>query len=92
MSEQRLVKTSDGTEFYVELADVEQDGPVSIADHGPLSFEGVAATVQGIATDLSTVWKAVEPDEASVTFGLKLTGKSGELTDLVVGGSDEANL
>jgi len=89
MAERRLV-AAGGAEFYVEVSD--NGGPVTIGDVGPLSFEGVRATVEGIATELAQVWQKVKPAEASVAFGLKLTAKSGKLTGLVVEGGGEASL
>ncbi len=58
----------------------------------PLSFDGVRATVEGIATELAQVWQQVKLSEASVAFGLKLTAKSGKLTGLLVEGGGEASL
>lgn len=90
MSQQRLV-SAGGAQFYVEV--VEGGGPTTIRDDGgPLSFDGVRATVEGIATELAEVWQRVKPSEASVAFGLKLTAKSGKLTGLVVEGGGEATL
>ena len=86
---ERLV-TAGGAEFYVEVS--EAGGPMTIRDEGPLSFDGVRATVEGIATELAQVWQKVKPSEASVAFGLKLTAKSGKLTGLVVEGGGEASL
>ncbi len=45
MAERRLV-TAGGAEFYVEVSDA--GGPVTIGDVGPLPFDGVRATVEGI--------------------------------------------
>ncbi|MGH3797092.1 MAG: CU044_2847 family protein [Pseudonocardiaceae bacterium] len=89
MTERRLVKAG-GTEFYVEVSDV--GGPTTIRDDGPLSFDGVRGTVEGVAAELAQVWEKVKPSEASVAFGLKLTAKSGKLTGLVVEGGGEASL
>ncbi|MGH4024201.1 MAG: CU044_2847 family protein [Pseudonocardiaceae bacterium] len=89
MAEPQLVRAG-GAEFYVEVDDV--GGPATIGDRGPLSFDGVRATVEGIATELAEVWQKVRPSEASVAFGLKLTAKSGKLTGLVVEGGGEASL
>ena len=89
MAERRLVRAG-GAEFYVELSD--PSGPATIRDEGPLSFDGVRATVEGIATELAQAWQKAKPSEACVTFGLKLTAKSGKLTGLVVEGGGEASL
>jgi hypothetical protein len=83
--------SAGGAQFYVEVADA--GGPTTIgADSGPLSFDGVRATVEGIATELAGVWDRVKPTEASVAFGLKVTAKSGKLTGLLVEGGGEATL
>ncbi len=89
MVERRLVRAG-GAEFYVEVSDA--GGPATVRDAGPLSFDGVRATVEGIATELAQAWQKVKPSEASVAFGLKLTAKSGKLTGLVVEGGGEASL
>ncbi|MGH4008552.1 MAG: CU044_2847 family protein [Pseudonocardiaceae bacterium] len=89
MTERRLVKAG-GAEFYVEVSDVA--GPTTIRDDRPLSFDGVRATVEGIATELAQAWQQVKPSEASVAFALKLTAKSGKLTGLLVEGGGEASL
>lgn len=80
-----------GAQFYLEVVDA--GGPATIRDDGAaLSFDGVRATVEGIATELAQVWDRVKPSEASVAFGLKVTAKSGKLTGLVVEGGGEATL
>ncbi|MDQ3765129.1 MAG: hypothetical protein M3460_27620 [Actinomycetota bacterium] len=89
MGERRLVRAGDA-EFYVEVSDA--GGPTTIRDDGPLSFDGVRATVEGIAAELTQVWQKVKPAEACVAFGLNLTAKSGKLTGLVVEGGGEASL
>lgn len=88
--ERRLV-SAGGAEFYVEVAEV--GGPTTIQDDGGvLAFDGVRATIEGIAAELGEAWQKVKPTEASVAFGLKLTAKSGKLTGLVVEGGGEASL
>jgi hypothetical protein len=90
VAERRLV-SAGGAEFYVEVADA--GGPATIGDGGGvLSFDGVRATVEGIAAELAQAWATVKPSEASVEFGLKLTAKSGKLTGLIVEGGGEASL
>jgi hypothetical protein len=90
VTQQRLV-SAGGAQFYVEVVDA--GGPTTIRDDGaPLSFDGVRATVEGIATELAEVWDRVKPTEASVAFGLKVTAKSGKLTGLIVEGGGEATL
>jgi hypothetical protein len=81
---------SDGTTFFVEVADAGGVGTVGLDD--VMSFDGVAETVTAIARSLSSAWEAVRPDEASVEFGLRVTGKAGKLTGLLVEGGGEASL
>jgi hypothetical protein len=81
---------SGGTLFYVE---VEGGGGVAPAGLPQIpSFDDVSKTVKAIAQSLAAAWDAVRPDEASVEFGLKVTGKSGKLTGLLVEGGGEASL
>jgi hypothetical protein len=87
---ERVLVTAGGAEFFVEVADV--GGPAAIKEGAVPSFDGVRATVEGIATDLAAVWERVKPSEASVEFSLALTVKSGKLTGLLVEGGGEAAL
>jgi hypothetical protein len=87
---QRLV-SAGSAQFWVEVE--EASGPTTVRDDGGvLSFDGVRATVEGIAAELTQAWASVKPTEASVAFGLKLTAKSGKLTGLLVEGGGEASL
>jgi hypothetical protein len=87
---QQLV-TAGGAEFYVEV--VGPGGPTTVRDNGgAMSLDGVRATIEGIATELAGVWRRVQPSEATVEFGLKVSAKSGKLTGLVVEGGGEATL
>jgi hypothetical protein len=89
MGETVLVEV-DGTQFYVEVAERQGVGTVGL-DHD-VSFDGVRDTVAAIAGELAEVWNRVQPDEAKVDFGLKLSAKSGRLTGLLVEGGGEASL
>ena len=89
LTRQVLVRAGDA-EFYVEVA--EGGGPATVGLDEVLSFDGVRATVEGIAGELSRAWARVKPLEASVEFGLKLSAKSGKLTGLIVEGGGEASL
>lgn len=81
---------SHGTTFFVEVAESGGVGTVGLND--VMSFDGVADTVKAVARSLSSAWSSVKPDEATVEFGLKLTGKTGKLTGLLVEGGGEATL
>ena len=88
---QRQLVSAGGSEFYVEVADT--GGPTTIdTGFSALAFDGVRATIEGIATELSLAWERVKPSEAVVEFALKLTAKSGKLTGLLVEGGGEATL
>jgi len=89
MGSTRLV-VADGAEFFVELAD--GGGPSVIGAAEALSFDGVRSTLEGVAAELAKAWEKVQPDEATVGFGIKLTAKSGKLTGLIVDGGGEAAL
>ena len=88
MSEPVLVDAG-GVEFYVEVTE-EGAGTVGLDDR--FSFDGVRDTIEAIAGQMAGVWQRVKPSEASVEFGLKVTGKSGKLTGLLVEGGGEASL
>ena len=91
MAGQELV-IAGGAEFYVEVAEG-SGGPATIDDRlVPMSFDGVRATIEGVATELAAAWERVKPSEATVEFALKLTAKSGKLTGLIVEGGGEATL
>lgn len=79
-----------GTTFFAELADNNDVGPVGL--DATFSFKDVRETVEAIAGELSKAWRVVQPDEAKLEFGLKLTAKSGKLTGLLVDGGGEATL
>lgn len=89
MAVQRLVRAGSA-EFYVEVPD--GGGPTRVGLDDVLSFDGVRETVEGIASELGQVWDRVKPSEATVSFGLNLTAKSGKLTGLVVEGGTDASL
>jgi len=89
MAETELVRIGD-VEFYMEVA---AGGPVTVdAGSGPMSFDGVRASVEAIAGELGRAWERVRPSEATVEFAVKVTAKSGKLTALIVEGGGEATL
>jgi hypothetical protein len=78
------------TTFYVEVAEHRGVGTVGLDD--VLSFEGVRDTVTAISDELRQAFERAKPQEAVITFGLKLSVKSGKLTGLLVEGGGEASL
>jgi hypothetical protein len=85
---------ADGVAFFVELAEGGGDdlgvGVAGLEDR--FDFGGVRDTIGAVAGQLASVWERVQPSEATVAFGLKVTGKSGRLTGLLVEGGGEASL
>jgi hypothetical protein len=79
-----------GTTFYVEVAEHRGVGTVGLDD--VLSFEGVRDTVAAISDELKQAFERAKPQEAVVTFGLKVSVKAGKLTGLLVEGGGEASL
>ena len=78
------------TTFYVEVAERRGVGTVGLDD--VLSFEGVRDTITAISDELKHAFDRAKPQEAVVTFGLKVSVKSGKLTGLLVEGGGEASL
>jgi Trypsin-co-occurring domain 1 len=89
MGNAELVRV-DGVDFYVEVTD--GGGPRPVGHDQPLSFDGIRDTVSAIAGKLAEACRHVQPDEASVEFGLSLVAQAGKLTGLLVDGSGSASL
>jgi hypothetical protein len=86
-----------GTVFYVELAEESDDVSASdgvgvVATVDELDLSGVRGTIEAIAGELAQAWEQVRPSEATVEFSLKVVGKTGKLTGLLVEGGAEAAL
>lgn len=87
-----------GTVFYVELAEESDDdvsasdGVVVVAPVDALDLSGVRGTIEAIAGELAQAWEQARPDKATVEFSLKVVGKTGKLTGLLVEGGGEAAL
>jgi hypothetical protein len=75
----------DGVAFFVALTEGGGDelgvGVAGLEDR--LDFGGVRDTIGAVAGQLAAVRKRVQPSEATVAFGLKVTVKSGKLTGLL---------
>ncbi|MFF3863639.1 CU044_2847 family protein [Streptomyces sp. NPDC002209] len=89
MGKQVLVQ-ADGQKFFVEVAD--GGGPQTVSADQVLSFDGVRATIEALAGQLSAAWDRVKPSEATVAFGLSFSAKTGMLTALIVDGATESSL
>ena len=79
------------TETVVYASVLSLDGEEEVASRS-IVFDGVIPIVQGIAAQLAQAFAAIQPDKASVEFGLKLSTKAGALTALLVDGSGDASL
>ncbi|MEB3119844.1 MAG: CU044_2847 family protein [Snowella sp.] len=83
------LKLSDNVSIFVQATDL--GGEQRVANE-VIDFQEVADTVEAIADSLVKTFKKVQPQKASVEFGVKVAIKSGKLTTLLVEGSGEANL
>jgi hypothetical protein len=59
---------------------------------GPLSFEGVGATIEALSANLAEALKKARPTKASLEFGCEVAVEGGHLTALIVKGSGKATL
>jgi hypothetical protein len=82
------VKLKDGTVVYIEATST---GREDVA-FNLKSFGQVTEALEGISRSLVQSLEKVEPDKASVKFGLELAIESGNLTAVIVKGSGKANL
>ncbi|WOD39690.1 CU044_2847 family protein [Nodosilinea sp. E11] len=86
------VELPDGTAIQVEVT---QTGREDVA-FGIYPFQAIAqpikSIVEAVATSLRTVSSTSVPDKATVKFGLDLAIESGQLTAVIVKGSEKSNL
>lgn len=57
----------------------------------PVSLQGLADTMGGIATEIFAGLKRVHPDKITVEFGVEVALEAGQLTALVLKGTGAAN-
>ena len=82
------LELADGTLIRVEAT---ATGEEAVAfDARP--FREVTGAIEGIANALSESLKRVQPDKATVEFGVELALDSGMLTAMIVKGTSTANL
>lgn len=82
------VKLEDGTTVYIEATST---GREDVA-FDLKSFSQVTEALEGISRALAQSLQNIQPDKASVKFGLELAIESGNLTAVIVKGSSKANL
>lgn len=83
------VRLDDGTTFYIQAKNLDEEEDVSIMSG---SFEKVAKAIEGLAKRFTTIWKAVEPNRASVEFNVEFVWESGSLTAMFVDSSTSASM
>jgi hypothetical protein len=82
------VQLPNGTVIKVEVS---QMGREDVAfDVKP--FTEITDALEGIVGAIAGTLQKVQPDKASVKFGLELAIESGQLTAIIVKGSGKANL
>ncbi|MEU5871923.1 CU044_2847 family protein [Glycomyces sp. NPDC047369] len=81
-------------EFYVKTVDGAGGGLAPIADETlePQTFQAIRDTVAAVTGELVDAWQHAKPDEATVTFGIAASLKSGKLTGLLLDAKGEATL
>ena len=82
------VQLKNGTTVYIEATST---GREDVA-FDLKSFSQVTEALEGISGTLAQSLQKVQPDRASIKFGLDLTVESGSLTAVIVKGSSKANL
>ncbi len=90
-SESKTVEVvlDDGTIFYIQAKSLGGESNVGIRT---ASFEKVIQAIEGIAGKLNDIWKKVEPQRASVEFGVEFAIGSGYITALIVENSNTASM
>ena len=78
-------------ETTIQVSVINLGGEVDVAT-GEVLFSEVMSTIESLGQALVTTLSKVNPDKASVEFGLGLATKEGKLTALLVQGSLEASL
>ena len=66
-------------------------GEESVAFNLP-SFDDVSNSIEAIAESLGTAIQRAKPKKATVEFGVEIAYESGQLTALMVKGTENANL
>ncbi len=85
------VQLEDGTIVKVRASSL--GGEEDVADFDKLlSFKDVTNTIESIAGAVVATLKKVQPDKASVEFGVEVAIESGQLTALLVQGTATSNL
>ncbi|MCH7230874.1 hypothetical protein L0U85_08425 [Glycomyces sp. L485] len=67
-------------------------GTLDFTPDEPESLDRIRDMITAISGELVTAWEKVQPQEATVEFGIAADVKAGKLTGLLVGGGAAATL
>jgi hypothetical protein len=82
------VELADGTTIYLEATLL---GEQQIALQGR-PFREVTDTIKAVASELTDTLKVLQPNKATIKFGLEIGIQSGQITTLIVQGSSKGNI
>jgi len=82
------VELNDGTLIHVEVS---HTGREDVA-FDTKSFKQVTEVLEGISKTLSESLEKIQPNKATVKFGMEFSIESGQLTAIIVKGASKANL
>ncbi len=83
------LELSDGTIVRFEVTPIIGEQKISFQKR---PFKEATDAIKAIAKELSGVLQEVNPDKATIKFGLEIAMESGQVTTLIVKGSSKANL
>src|SRR5690349_3468659 len=97
-TEVKPLHLGEGDSIFVQVTVLDEgrkldDGESKVsASKGDFSFERVTHSIEKMSAALAKTVVKVQPNKASIEFGLELATKEGQLTALLVQGSATANL
>jgi Trypsin-co-occurring domain 1 len=85
------VQLEDGTSFKINASVI--GGETDVVDiQKILPFKQVTDTIEGVAKSMLATLNKVEPNKASIEFGVEIALEAGGLTALIAKGTGTANL
>lgn len=88
MTERVPVQLGNGEFINIEVT---QSGRQNVSVKTP-EFRQVTKSIEGIVEDVFLTLKKVNPNKATIKFGMELSIESGQLTAVLVKGTSKANL
>jgi hypothetical protein len=85
------VQLDDGTSFKINASNLAGDQDV-LDLTTILPFKQVTDTIEGVAKAMLATLQKVQPDKASIEFGVEVAVDSGALSALIVKGTGTGNL